>query len=68
MIYARVYVCTCGCGHMPLNQSRTYEDACHVAQAHKDLNPALCSPTIFADDVPVALAATVAAPTVTVTA
>lgn len=57
MILARVYVVTCRCGNVPLNQSPTYEAACHVAQAHKDLNPRLCSPTIFADDVPAALAA-----------
>jgi len=56
MMLARVYIATCGCGHMALNTNKTYEGACHVAQAHKDLNPSLCSPTIFADDVPVALA------------
>lgn len=54
MIYTRIYIATCKCGLMALNQSRTYEAACHVAQAHRDLNPTKCSPTIFADDVPVA--------------
>lgn len=58
MILARVYVATCRCGNMPLNQSPTFEAACHVVQAHKDLNPVLCaSASIFADDVPAALAA-----------
>jgi hypothetical protein len=56
MTYVRIYVATCRCGFMALNASRTYEAACHVAQAHRDLNPSLCSPTIFADDVPLALA------------
>jgi hypothetical protein len=56
MLYTRIYVATCKCGNMALNSSRTYEGACHIAQAHKDLNPSLCSPTIFADDVPAALA------------
>lgn len=62
MILARVYVVTCPCGNVPLNQSPTYADACHVAQAHTDLNPALCGRTvsIFADDVPAALAGSAA--------
>lgn len=56
MTLVRIYVATCKCGNMALNTSKTYEAACHVAQAHKDLNPTKCSPTIFADDVPQALA------------
>lgn len=56
MQFIRIYIVTCKCGMMALNSSRTYEQACHVAQAHKDLNPAKCSPSIFADDVPARLA------------
>ena len=52
----KVYVATCRCGFMALNTSRTYEEACRVAQAHKNLNPDLCSPTIFSDNVPKMLA------------
>lgn len=54
--YTAVYAATCRCGGMSLNSSASYADACHIAQAHRDLNPALCSPTIFADEVPAALA------------
>jgi hypothetical protein len=56
MLYARIYIVTCGCGTVELNSSRSYEAACHKAQAHSDLT-GKCAPTIFADDVPAAVAA-----------
>jgi hypothetical protein len=56
-IAVRVYVVACGCGTLALNMHRTYETACHYAQAHADLT-GRCAPTMFADHVPPALAVT----------
>lgn len=58
MLHTRIYIATCPCGTLALNTARSYEAACHTAQAHADLTGrCAASVRIIADDVPAAVAA-----------
>lgn len=55
MNLAEIVVVTCDCGTLPLNSHRTSSDAWSFAAAHVALT-GKCTPQMFRDTVPAALA------------